>query len=111
MTEPKISDRNTSVIEKQIPIATQSKLQEKHRKKKEKCAPSMALFSPISFSDSCSITISSTGVSNSLCRTRGRLEVTLPNAWDGVVTIELNTERTRFLGSVWPSRMDTIRGR
>ena len=74
-------------------------------------SPSMALFRPISFSDSWSKTISSAGVNSSLCRTRGRLDVTLPNVSGGVVTMELNTERTRFLGSGVPLRMDTIRGR
>lgn len=43
--------------------------------------------------------MSSAGVSSSLCRTRGKLDVTLPNVSGGVVTIELNTDRTRFFGS------------
>ena len=44
-------------------------------------------------------------------RTRGKFEVTVPKLCGGVVTIEPKTERTRFLGSGFPLRIDTIRGR
>lgn len=71
----------------------------------------MAAFNPISFSDSCRRTISSAGVRSSLCRTRGRFDVTLPNVCGGVVTMDPNTERTRALASCDPLRMDTMRGR
>lgn len=75
------------------------------------CLPSIALLSPISRSDSWSKTMSSAGVSSSLCRTRGRLDVTLPKVSGGVVTMELNTERTSCFGSGVPLRMDTMRGK
>lgn len=71
----------------------------------------MAALSPISFSDSCSRTMSSAGVSSSLCRTRGKLDVTVPKLCGGVATIELKTERTKFLGSGFPLRIETMRGR
>jgi hypothetical protein len=71
----------------------------------------MVLFSPISFSFSCSTTINSAGVNSSLCLTRGTFEVTVPNECGGVVTIELNTDRMTLFGSgVWFS-IETMRGR
>ena len=73
--------------------------------------PSFALLRPISFSDSCKSTINSAGVKSSLCRTRGKFDVTLPNVCGGVVTIAPKTDRTRFLGSCCPLSIDTIRGR
>ena len=71
----------------------------------------MAAFRPISFSDSCRSTMSSAGVRSSLCLTRGRFELTLPKPWGGAVTTELKTDLTRFLGSGFPLRIDTMRGR
>lgn len=55
--------------------------------------------------------MSSGGVNNSLCLTLGRFEVTLPKVCGGVVTTELNTDRTKFFGSACPLRIETIRGR
>ena len=38
-------------------------------------------------------------------------ELTLPKPWGGAVTTELKTDLTRFLGSGFPLRIDTMRGR
>ena len=71
----------------------------------------MVLFNPISFSFSCKTTINSAGVNSSLCLTRGTFEVTVPNDCGGVVTIELNTDRTILLASCVPLSIETMRGK
>ena len=101
ITTARMSDRKMSVMEKHTPIAAPSLYQRKLRRKHvEHKLPSMAAFKPISFSDSCNKTMSSAGVRSSLCRTRGKLDVTVPKLCGGVATIELKTERTKFLGVV-----------
>lgn len=110
ITTANISDRKTSVIEKQIPIADGNLTHDK-KPKYRVLKPSIVLFKPISFSDSCSNTISSAGVRSSLCRTRGRLDVTLPNVCGGVVTMDSNTLFTSCLFSGVPFSIDTMRGR
>lgn len=77
----------------------------------KKYVPSIVLFNPISFSFSCNTTINSAGVNSSLCLTRGTFDVMVPNDCGGVVTIELNTDRTTLFGSGVPLSIETIRGK
>lgn len=55
--------------------------------------------------------MSSAGLSNSLCRTRGKFELTLPKCWGGVEMIASKTDRTRFLSSALFERRAAMRGR
>ena len=122
ITTARTSYRKTSVIEKHMPIAV---IQKQGRISTTTTtltltipititrsnAPSIVLFKPISFSDSCNNTINSAGCRSSLCRTRGRFDVTLPNVCGGVVTIDSNTFLTSCLVSAVPFSIDTMRGK
>lgn len=113
MTMARTSDRKMSDMEKHTPIAAHGGQQRLNSRGQDEGgdAPSIAALRPISFSDSCKRTMSSAGVRSSLWRTRGKFELTLPNPWGGADTTELKTDRTRFWGSGFPLRIDTMRGR